>query len=163
MRWFKWVGIAVAGGLGVGAAKAQDAPIPAPGPSEAVSPADADWRVASRASDRANLIDVASRVTRDGAVTIRIARVRNTARAGDYSHAVNLFAVRCQTNELHLIEESDIAADGLTAETYPVDEPWLPVAAGTVDEGVKTIACGEAELTGSGFPSVRAFIDAGRP
>jgi hypothetical protein len=165
MEWIKAGGIALASALGLGTAAtaAQEAAAPTPAPTEAVAPVEPDWRVMSRATDRVNLIDVGSLSPVAEGVTVRIARVRSQAPAGDYHHAVNLFAVRCGANELHLVEESDIAADGVTAETYPVDEPWLPVVAGSVDEGIKEIACGEAELPGAGFPTIRAFIDAGRP
>lgn len=162
MVWFEISGIVLAGALGLGAEQAQETPVPAPAPAESVAPAGPDWRIVSRSTDRFNLIDVNSLSPADDAVTVRVARVRSGTPAGDYRHAVNLFAVRCRANELHLIEESEIAADGVTADTYPVDEPWLPVVSGTADEGIKTIACEEGELAGPGFPSIRAFIDTGR-
>ncbi|AQR60746.1 hypothetical protein BZG35_03070 [Brevundimonas sp. LM2] len=163
MEWFTLSSIALAAALGLETASAQEAPAPDPAPTDAAAPAGPDWRVVSRATDRANLIDVNSLAPGADGVTLKAARVRTTSRAGDYSHTVNLFAVRCQANELHLVEESDIAADGTTADTYPADEPWLPVEPGSFDEGIKMIACEEGSLAGPGYPSIRAFIDAGRP
>jgi len=163
-------GVALAAILALaGPAAAQEAPparaevlvapdAPAPPPAEGPQ-----WRAFSRGASSTFLIDPSSVRTEGDAITVKIARVPLTGAAGDYSHIIDDFAVRCASDESHLVASTEAYEDGELTETFPVDEPWAEIRPGSFDEGIQRIGCGVAIPTGAPFPSVRAYIDAGRP
>jgi len=152
-----------------GAAAAQTAPPPQEevlvSPDAAVPPPveGPQWRAFSRSGSSTFLIDTASVQTEGDAINVKVARVPLASPAGDYSHIIDDFAVRCATRESHLVSTTEAYEDGELTETFPADEPWADIRPGSFDEGIKQISCGEAAPIGAPFPSVRAYIDAGRP
>ena len=76
---------------------------------------------------------------------------------------VDQFGVRRGAGEMRVETSSDIAEDGVTADTYAADEPWTPAPRNSFDEAVKEMACGEKEPSRAPFETIRAWIDAGRP
>jgi hypothetical protein len=154
-----------------GTAAAQDAPaVPAqeeeimltPG---AVPPAatGTQWRAFSRSTTSVYLINIGEVVTEGDEVRVKIARINLATPAGDYSHVIDEFAIRCGAGESHLITTTEAYEDGEPADSFPADEPWSRIQAGSFDDGLKRISCGEATPNGDPFPSLRAYIDAGRP
>lgn len=123
----------------------------------------AQWRMFSQSDASSYLIDMASIIRNGDDATVRVARVSKRNEAGDYSHAIDLFGVRCRAGETRVESSSEVLEDGETAETYAADEPWSPARNGSFDYSVKEMACGEQEPTRSAFDSIRAWIDAGRP
>jgi hypothetical protein len=144
-----------------GGAVAQDAPVQEEllgGPPTAAS-----WGIFSRGATRHYLIDVRS-VTRSGdEATITIARVPTDKPAGDYSHTLDRFAVRCQARQSHVVSTTDAGPDGVPEEAYATDEPWDPISPGSFDSAIYEIACENSEPQPPSYPSVKAYIDAGRP
>lgn len=130
------------------------APLPSDGPQ---------WRAFSRGASSLYLIDPAS-VSRDGGEThISVARVPAVAPPGDYSHIVDGFAILCDADQSRVKASAEAYEDGELGEAVPADEPWGDIRAGSFDEGVQQIACGDASPVAAPFPSIRAYIDAGRP
>lgn len=169
-RWAVAAGAVVGLGLMATGAMAQDAPPPTDEPlqTEALtSPATAaggpQWRVFSESDAMLYLADMSSVVTDGENSSVTIARVRKTKPAGDFSHTVDAFAVRCEANETRAVTSTEVFEDGVESETYDTDEPWTPVEPRTFDHAVRDIACGVMEPGRDPFPSVKAYIEAGRP
>lgn len=155
MRMWMALGAAVAATI-AGAAAAQEAPA-------AQQTAGAGWGAFSR-DPRMVFLIATGEIVRDGDVaTAKVARVRKDLPAGDYSHVVDVFQVQCEGMQSHMLTSTDVEEDGEPGEAYPADEPWTPIRAGSFDEMIKTMACAEAVPVGDLFPSIKAFIDAGRP
>lgn len=146
-----------------GGAAAQDAPaaqVMAEAPMPAAGP---QWGAFSRDSRMIYLVETAG-ISQDGdTATASIARVRRDSPAGDYSHVVDVFEIQCDGMQSRMMTSTDIEADGESGNAYPADEPWTPIRTGTFDEMVKMMACKESVPAGDLFPSIKAFIDAGRP
>ncbi len=132
-----------------------------PAPVEASS--GPEWRRFSETPTSTYLLDMASIRNADGGAMIRIARVSKRLEAGDYSHVVDQFGVRCAAGETRVEASSEVGPDGETADSFVADEPWAAAARGSFDAAVKEVACGEMEPNQAPFSSVRAWIDAGRP
>jgi hypothetical protein len=144
---------------GAGAALAQDAPA---GEMRIVEEG-AQWGAFARDAQRVYLIDTAS-MTRDGDVaSASVARVRREAPAGDYSHVLDVFEVKCQGAQSRLTSSTEVEADGEGGEAYTAEEPWLAIRDGSLDGRVREVACGDMSPTGLRYPSIKAYIDAGRP
>ena len=149
---------ALAAILTAGSALAQE---PAP-PAEAATTH--EWRVFSRSDTHRYLIDLSSIAEApDGAARVRVARVSITKPAGDYSHVVDTFGVRCGARETRVETTTEVFEDGEGSETFPVDEPWTRAPEGSLDEAINQTGCREGVPVNDAFPSIRAYIDAGRP
>lgn len=155
--------------LAAGSAVAQDAPRPVlqeeilTPPAMASTAEGPQWRAFSRGANSAYLIDPAS-VRQDGTeIRVRVARVPVASPPGNYSHVIDEFAVRCDADESRLVASTEVDEDGQPVDTYAADEPWTEIRPGSFDEGVQQVGCGEATPVGAPFPTIRAYIDAGRP
>jgi len=148
-----------------GPALAQEAPAPqemsvqTPPPE----PAGPDWWVLSRSDQRGYLIDVNSVARTGDELTVTMARVPRQADPADYSHTVEVFGIRCTARESHVDQSMDVLEDGSPTEPYATGEPWEAVRPGSLDEGALVIACEDRRPPGPSYPSVKAWIDAGRP
>ncbi len=152
-----------------GTVQAQDAS-PAPqevqilsAPPSTVPAGGSEWRAFSRSTASVSLIDSGTLVTEGDEVHVKVARVPLTGAAGDYTHVVDVFGVRCDAEQTHLISSADASEDGVLTDPYDADEPWSDVRPDSFDEGVMEVGCGKARATGTAFESVKAYIDAGRP
>jgi len=160
-------GLVALGGLLAlgGPVAAQDASAPqeilAPTPQSA--PSGADWWVFSRSDQRAYLIDVNSVARIGDDLSVKIARVPRQGDSADYSHTEDVFGIRCAAREAHAETSMDVAEDGEPTEPYATGEPWEAIRPASLDEGAMEIACEDRRPPGPSYPSVRAYIDAGRP
>ena len=149
-----------------GSAMAQDAAAPQEEiltDGSAPAPTGPQWRAFSRSSNSVFLVDIGSLTENGDEAGIKIARVPLTAPAGDYSHVVDDFAARCGSGQTHLTASTDALEDGELTDAFPVDEPWSPAQPGSFDDAIKQFACDDMQPAGDPFPSIRAYIDAGRP
>lgn len=143
--------------------------VPSPSQDEVLAPTPPPpveapgWRAFSRGASSAYLIDPGTVRTDGDVVIIRVARVPLAAAPGDYSHVIDEFSIRCSAAEARLSASSEAWEDGEPTEATPVDEPWAEIRPGSFDEGVQQVGCGEATPIGDVFPTIRAYIDAGRP
>lgn len=158
-----------AGGLTLaGAAAAQDAP-PAPAEEEiltAPAPAAAEgptWSVFSQSASSNFLINGGEIETVGDEVRVSVARVPKAGDPADYSHVIDVFAVRCDASQSHLVSSAEAYEDGEVTEAFDADEPWADIQEGSFDAALREIGCGRARASGAPFASVKAYIDAGRP
>lgn len=122
-----------------------------------------EWWVFSRSPSRHYLIEVNSVVKTGDELTVTIARAPTDTPAGDYSHTLDQFGIRCRARQSHVVTTSDAMADGVPEEAFVTDEPWEAITASSFDDGVRQIACDDMRPEGPSYPSVKAYIDAGRP
>lgn len=141
-----------------GASSAQDAAAPAAPTSAAGS----EWHVFSRSADRAYLVDLGTVRDGDGAKTVEVARVSRRNAAGDYSHSVEGYSLRCSANQVRLGQTVVHDATGAEAERFDDGADWDDIREGSVDEYVKLQVCDNHRSAPPNYPSIRAFIDAGR-
>ena len=159
--------IAAAATLWANGAMAQDAApaqaqtmdaAPAAGPST-----EPEWWVFSRAPTRHYLIDVHSVEKTGDELTVMVARVSTETPAGDYSHTLDQFGIRCDARQSHVVASSEATADGTPEEAFVTDEPWEAIIARSFDDGIRQISCDTMRPDGTAYPSVKAYIDASRP
>ncbi len=152
----------------VGMPSAQDAPALAPAealtPQAAAPPAPAgpEWHVFSRSSDRAYLIDLGTVAEANGANTVRVARVSRRNPAGDYSHSVESYTLRCSANQVKLGETVEYDPAGTEADRFDDGADWEEIPPDSVDEYVKMQVCDGQRSAPPSYPSIQAFIDSGR-
>ena len=157
--------------LFAGAASAQDAPATPPPPVEVlggtaepvVQSTGPEWWAFSRAPSKHYLIDVHSVVKTGDELTVMIARVPTDSPAGDYSHTVDQFGIRCRAGQSHVVTTADAFEDGVVGESADTDEPWEAIARDSFDDAIREISCDDMRPQPPSYPSVKAYIDAGRP
>jgi len=130
----------------------------------AATPALAEnWHTYSRTAARAYLADVDSITVVEAVTTIRSASVPMASPAGDLSHAETIYQFDCANSKWRTAGAADYEADG-THEDYPEENAeWEALRPNTVPDFIKQIACDGSRSTGATFPSIQAFIEAGRP
>ena len=135
---------------------------------EALTPAAAptssgpSWNLVSRSSSTAFMTDVNGIRQQDGITTAQLARVPTSGDAADQTHSVSEVSFRCSANQAKTGEEVYYAADGSVEERITNDFDFEPIPANSLDAYTKAIVCG-GERTARSFPSIAAFIAAGRP
>ena len=153
--------------LWAGAAAAQTPPPPVEvlgGTAEAVPQSTGpEWWAFSRGQQRNYLIDVNSVVKSGDDLTVMIARVPKDTPAGDYSHTVDQFGIRCSARQSHVVTSSDAFADGVPEDAYDTEEPWESIAADSFDDAIREISCDDMRPQPPSYATVKAYIDAGRP
>ncbi len=153
--------------LGAGSVVAQDAPAQTTAPaveSLSMAPAAAAaWGVFSRSDTRRYLINASSVLRNGDTAEVFVARVPAEAGAGDYTHTLDQFEVRCRGRQIHVLATTDVSADGQADEPYATDEPWETINPRSFDSAIYEIACEDSQAQPPHYPSVMAYIDAGRP
>ncbi len=131
----------------------------------AASPAAAEtWNAYSRSTNNVFMADVDSIAVNGAATSIRIAMVPLRGEAGDYSHTIETYEFECGRNRWRATGTIEMGPDGTEAERFPEEgAEWTPVRANTMPEYLKQIACDGARANPPTWPTVRAFVDAGRP
>ena len=121
-----------------------------------------EWHIYSRTAARAYMADVGSIATVDGVTTIRSASVPLTTPAGDVSHSEETYQFQCAASKWRTAGASEFEADG-TREDYPEEgAAWESMRPNTVPDFIKQVACDNSRSSAT-YPTIRAFIEAGRP
>ena len=158
--------MAAAALLSAGGALAQTAPQEEEilgGPSAPVEPATGpSWWTFSRGTSRNYLIDVRSVARSGDEATVQIARVPTDTPPGDYSHTVDQFGIRCTARESHVVTSSEALEDGVLEEPYATEEPWSPIEPNGFDDAIRMVVCDDGRPQATPYPSIKAYIDAGR-
>jgi len=155
------VGLAMAMAMVSGAVQAQD-PATAPPVSEATAPPD-EWHTISRNADRVYLANLGA-MTRSGDVTtILVARVgRKPAAPTDYSYTADAYDYRCAANQVRPGASMEYGPDGIETSRFEDGGDWEAVRPDTLDDYVKQVACDGERAVPPVYPSIKAFMDAGR-
>lgn len=122
------------------------------------------WNPYSRTAARAYLADSDSITTVDGVTSIRAASTPMNAAAGDMSHTRETYEFRCSADKWRTAGATDYEPDGSEGESYPEEgAEWENIRPNTIPAFLKQIACDGARAEGATWPTVQAFIEAGRP
>jgi hypothetical protein len=131
----------------------------------AASPAAAEnWNAYSRSSNNAFMADVDS-ISQTGEITmIRISMVPLHGDPGDYSHSLETYEFRCGAARWRPAGVVELGPDGVEVDSFPEeDAEWEAIRPDTMPDYLKQIACDGARADPPTWPTIRAFIDAGRP
>ncbi|WP_374275099.1 hypothetical protein [Brevundimonas sp.] len=126
---------------------------------ETPAPAADNWRRIASSATRAYFVNIGGKTEAGGVTRVNVAAVPLEAEdAGDQSHMLDTYEVRCAAAEYRIVRSVDILADG--AEDAPFDDPeaaWEDVPAGGIAPAAKQLACGEAD-TEEGYPTLAGFM-----
>ena len=122
------------------------------------------WNSYSRSANNVFMADVDSIVQTGGVTAITIAMVPLRGDPGDYSHSLETYEFQCSGDRWRPAGVVEMGPDGAEMDRFPEEgAAWEPVRANTMPSYLKQIACEGARADPPTWPSVKAFIDAGRP
>lgn len=167
---------AIAFGLGLiaAAAQAQEAPsqgapaqesLPAETPAaEPAQVAGEDWNAVSRSTTRVYMVDAQSIKTNGDVTEVRLARVPlNPESAEDRRWTLVNMAFRCAAKQSRAVSEIDHDETGAAQEPFATGEEFSPYTDDMLDAYVAAVACNGERGQPPTYPSIAAFIAAGRP
>lgn len=131
----------------------------------AATPALAEsWHPFSRSQNNAFMADVDSIAVNGDVTAIHVATAPRAGESGDYSHSVETYEFKCAAGQWRTAGVVEYGPDGAEMERYPEEgATWEATRPGTMPEYLKTIACNGARAEPPIWPTIKAFIDAGRP
>ena len=122
------------------------------------------WQAFSRSANNAFMADADSIATVDGVTSIKVATVPRAGEPGDFSHSVETYEFRCGASQWRTAGVVEYGPDGTEAGQFPEEgASWEPARANTMPHYLKEIACDGARAVPPHWPSIRAFVEAGRP
>ena len=122
------------------------------------------WQAFSRSVSNAFMADADSIVTADGITSIKVATVPRAGEAGDRSHSIETYEFRCDASQWRTAGVVEYGPDGAEMGQYPEEgAAWEPMRRDTMPHYLKEIACDGARAVPPHWPSIAAFIEAGRP
>ena len=122
------------------------------------------WQAFSRSANNAFMADADSIVTVEGITSIKVATVPRAGEAGDLSHSIEVYEFRCDANQWRTAGVVEYGPDGAETGRYPEEgSPFEAARRDTMPHYLKEIACDGARAVPPHWPSIAAFIEAGRP
>ncbi len=122
------------------------------------------WQAYSRSQNNAYMAEVEGIVTEGDITAIRVATVPRTGEAGDLSFSVETFQFQCARERWRTAGIIEFGPDGAEIGQYPEqDAEWETVRRDTMPGYLKEIACDGARAVPPHWPSIQAFVEAGRP
>jgi hypothetical protein len=77
---------------------------------------------------------------------------------------VETYQFRCAANEWRTAGVVEFGPDGAEAGQYPEEgATWEPLRRGTMPDYLKEIACDGTRAVPPHWPTIQAFVEAGRP
>lgn len=121
------------------------------------------WQVFSRSVNNAFMADADSIATEGEITSIKVATVPREGESGDLSYSVETYQFRCNANQWRTAGVIEYGPDGAEAGQYPEEgADWEPLRRDTMPNYLKEIACDGARAVPPHWPSIAAFIEAGR-
>jgi len=130
--------------------------------TETLTPATEDWNPFSRSAVKVYMADVNSFIQTGNVIGARVAKVPLGAQPGDYGYATDQIEVRCSTKQSRLVFSIEYGPDGVQTDRFDEPEEWATYAPETRDAYLAQLVC-DGDRTTTSWPSIKAFIDAGRP
>lgn len=146
--------------VSVTAANAQEAAVETLGTQTATS--GEDWHVVSRSSATVYMMNVNDIQKANGITSVKLARVPASGETSDLSHSIGQVDFRCSANQSRPGEEVIYGVDGAVEDRINDGYDFDRIPANSLDAYTKALACDD-ERSNQHFPSIRAFIEAGRP
>lgn len=127
------------------------------------SPAAAEsWAAFSRSDAVVYLVDIDALTPVDGVVATKMARVHARGEPTDLGHETEEVMVRCSDGQSRSGATVTYGKDGGETDRYSEDTPWEATPAGGIYGAIKSFACEEMRPQATRFPTIAAFIAAGR-
>lgn len=122
-----------------------------------------EWNAFSRNARLVYLVDVGGIATVGDTTSARVARVPLQTPAGDYSHKIDEYEIRCAAKQARVLAEIEFGPDGAEVERYPeADAAWDDIRPTSLSAYIQPIVCDGARAEGAPAASIKAYIDAGR-
>ena len=122
-----------------------------------------EWNAFSRNARLVYLTDVSAIYTVGDTTEFRVARVSLETPAGDYSHKIDDYQMRCGAKQARIVAETEYGPDGAEVERYPeADAPWDDIRPNSLSAFLQPIICEGARADGTNASSIKGFIDGGR-
>lgn len=123
-----------------------------------------DWNAVSRSATRVYMVDVGSIHANGDVKTINLARVPlNRPNPTDQTYTLVAMEFRCAAKQSRAVSETDHDETGVALDAFATGEDFSPYSAETLDGFIAAVVCEDARAEPPTFPSIKAFIDAGRP
>ncbi len=120
------------------------------------------WHAFSSSANTAYMADVDAIVVEGDITRITLAIVPLRGEAGDFSHTIDTYEFRCGPKQWRSPVSVEYGADGAEVGRYQDESDWINARAGTVPGTLKEIACDGTRANPPFWPTIRAFIEAGR-
>ena len=130
------------------------------------TPASAEtWNPFSRSANSVLMADTDSIVVSGDITSLHMATAALDGEPGDYSHSIETYEFQCAARgKWRTTGVIEYGPDGAELDRYPEEGmEWESPRAGTIPEYLKQIACDGSRSTPPLWPSIKAFVDAGRP
>lgn len=118
------------------------------------------WAQFSANDQTIYFVDLDTLTPVDGIVSAHMGRAPAKGDASDLSYDTEVVLMRCADGQSKPGEIVTYGPDGAETDRYTDDGPWGP--SGGVYESIKRIACENALPASTPFPTIAAFITAGR-
>lgn len=129
----------------------------------AATPAAAEnWRRFSTSDRIVYLVDLDTLAAVDGVSAVHFARVPTEGAADNQEHEREEVAVRCSDGYSRTTLNLTFGPDGAETDRYAEQTEWEATPGGGIYGLIKSFACDDMRPQGSDWPSVAAFIAAGR-
>lgn len=121
------------------------------------------WHPFSRSPNNVFMADVDS-ITVNGDITsVHVATAPRTGTASDYSYSVETYEIQCATGQWRTAGVVEYGPDGAEADLYPeAGAAWEAVRPNTSPEFLNNIVCKGSRAQPPIWPTIKAFVDAGR-
>lgn len=123
------------------------------------------WNPYARTPNNAFMADVDS-ITVNGEITsVLVATVARSGDAGDYSHTIETFEFRCGTRSTwRTAGVVEYGPDGAEVGRYPEEgADWEDIRPNTSPDYLEQIVCDGSRAQPPVWPTIKDFVDAGRP
>lgn len=120
------------------------------------------WTRFSASEAVAYLVDQDMLIAVDGVVAARFARVPTHGEAGNLSYKIEELSVRCSDGQSRSTATISFGPDGAETDRETDDAPWEDTPSGGVYGAMKSFACDDMRPQGQAYPTIQAFIEAGR-
>jgi len=147
--------------LMAGTAGAQDMQTSPSAPVESL-PVEQDWHPFSRSSIRIYMADVKSIATMEDVTRVSVAKPSLQGQPGDYSYAVEVVEFKCAIKHSRSTTETEFGPEGTQIDQYEDPSPWEPYSITSRDAFLASVVCDGERAPPPTWPSIKAWVDAGR-
>jgi hypothetical protein len=122
------------------------------------------WHPYSRSPTRVYMADVDSIAANGGITSVRVATAPRTGDPGDYSHTVETYEFQCGTrSKWRTAGAIEYGTAGEEVDNYPEEgAAWEDVRPNTSPHFLEQIVCDGSRAQPPIWPTIKAFVDAGR-
>ena len=122
------------------------------------------WNSFSRSPNNVFMADSDSIVVTGEVTSVRVATTPLRGDPGDYSHSIEVYEFQCASGKWRTAGVTEFGPDGAEIGAYPEEgAAWEDARPRTLPDYLKQIACEGARAQPPTWPTIQAFVDAGRP